>query len=70
MQWRNGDVRDAQWDALWDSHLGEMALDGPAAGDVRLVQSAEHDGWARVTDGPIIVRGNGGDLLVLRHSGR
>ena len=50
LHWRNGDTRDAKWDARWDSHLGEMALDGPAAGDVRFVQFEEHGGWAHITD--------------------
>ena len=53
--WRNGDTRDAKWDARWDSHLGEMALDdattpGLAAGEVRFVQFEEHGGWMHITD--------------------
>jgi len=54
-QWRNGDTRDLGWDARWDSHLGEMVLDGStvagyAAGDVRFVQFEEHGTWMRITD--------------------
>jgi outer membrane protein assembly factor BamB len=49
-QWRNGDTRDPGWDARWDSHLGEMALDGAAAGDLRFVKFEEHDHWVRITD--------------------
>ncbi|HEX7898381.1 MAG TPA: PQQ-binding-like beta-propeller repeat protein [Planctomycetota bacterium] len=48
--WRNGDTRDPKWDARWDSHLGEMALDGPDAGDLRFVKFEEHDHWLRITD--------------------
>lgn len=54
-QWRNGDTRDAGWDARWDSHLGEMVLDGETvagyqAGDLRFVQFEEYDNWLRITD--------------------
>ena len=54
-QWRNGDTRDPKWDSRWDSHLGEMVLDGStvpgyAAGDVRFVQFEEHGAWIRITD--------------------
>lgn len=51
--WRNGQTRDAKWDARWDSHLGEMTLegaDGLAAGDLRFVQFSEHGGWLHITD--------------------
>jgi len=53
-QWRNGDL-GGNWDARWDSHLGEMVLDGStvagyAAGDVRFVQFEQYDNWIRITD--------------------
>jgi hypothetical protein len=51
--WRNGLVKDDTWDARWDSHLGEMVLDGNtvpgyAAGDLRFIQA---DGsFSTITD--------------------
>lgn len=41
--WRNGDVASPSFDTRWDSHLGEMVLDGVTvpgyqAGDLRFVQ--------------------------------
>jgi hypothetical protein len=51
--WRNGQTRDAKWDARWDSHLGEMTLeadDGLVAGDLRFVQFSEQSGWLHITD--------------------
>lgn len=53
--WRNGDTRDSTWDGRWDSHLGEMVLDGSTvsgyeAGDLRFVQFEEHGFMVRITD--------------------
>ena len=53
--WRHGDSADPQWDARWDSHLGEMVLDatsvaGQQPGDVRFVQFEDQGGWVHVTD--------------------
>lgn len=53
--WRNGETRDPGWDGRWDSHLGEMVLDGSTvagyqAGDLRFVQFEEHGLMVRITD--------------------
>ncbi|MBI5536513.1 MAG: PQQ-binding-like beta-propeller repeat protein [Deltaproteobacteria bacterium] len=61
--WRNGQVDDNGWDARWDSHLGEMVLDGEtvpgySAGDLRFLQA---DGsQSKITDEacPITFAGN------------
>jgi len=46
VQFRNGDVKDADWDGRWDAHPGEMVLSpmpGWQIGDMRFIPAPTHD---------------------------